>query len=76
MSEDNTTYEGTVVWFSKGYGFISWSKDGVQQKDLFLHYSDLNMEGFKTVNKNQKVTFNLGLNKRDQPKAVNVVPVK
>ena len=76
MDTDNTIYEGTVIWFSKGYGFISWSKDGVAQKDIFCHYSDVNVEGFKTVSKGQKVTFSVGLNKRDQPKAVNVTPVK
>lgn len=76
MDNDNTTYEGTVIWFSKGYGFISWSKNGEAQKDLFVHYSDINAEGFKTLAKNQKVTFSLGLNKREQPKATNVTPVK
>ena len=76
METDNTVHEGIVIWFSKGYGFISWKKDGQSQKDLFVHYSDINVEGFKTLNKDQKVSFSLGLNKRDQPKAVNVTPVK
>lgn len=76
MSEDNKTYEGEVIWFSKGYGFIGWSKDGQAQPDLFVHYSDVNLEGFKTLSKTQKVSFSVGLNKRDQPKAINVTPIK
>jgi len=76
MESDNKVYEGTVIWFSKGYGFISWSKNSEQQKDLFVHFSDINAEGFKTLAKNQKVTFSLGINKREQPKAVNVTLVK
>jgi CspA family cold shock protein len=67
-------YTGTVIWFDskKGYGFIEWSKDGVKQKDLFCHYSDIVAEGFKTLAKGQKVSFSLGLNKRDQPKAAEI----
>ena len=39
--------KGTVKWFNnqKGYGFIT-AEDG---KDVFVHFSGLNMEGFKTV---------------------------
>jgi CspA family cold shock protein len=71
MSE---VFHGTVVWFDvkKGYGFIEWSKDGVKQKDLFCHYSDVVAEGFKTLAKGQKVSFGIGLNKRDQPKAIEI----
>ena len=69
---------GTVIWFSslKGFGFIEWSSNGEKQKDLFVHFSDISVEGFKTLSKGQKVTFELGLNKREQPKAVNVTIVK
>jgi CspA family cold shock protein len=71
MSE---VFQGTVVWFDakKGYGFIEWSKDGVKQKDLFCHYSDISADGFKTLTKGQKVSFGIGLNKRDQPKAIEI----
>ena len=71
MSE---VFHGTVVWFDvkKGYCFIEWSKDGVKQKDLFCHYSDVVAEGFKTLAKGQKVSFGIGLNKRDQPKAIEI----
>jgi len=75
---ENNVYDGTVIWFSslKGFGFIEWSIDSEKQKDLFIHFSDISVEGFKTLSKGQKVKFKLGLNKRDQPKAVEVIPVK
>ena len=74
-------FEGTIVWFDpkKGYGFIDWDKKGYgfedDGKDLFLHFSDLAMEGFKTVKKGQRVRFSLGENNRGQPKATEVVLV-
>lgn len=69
---------GEVIWFDskKGYGFLLWEKDGVQQKDLFIHFSDISSEGFKTLFKGQKVSFSLGTNKNGVPKAVNVLILK
>lgn len=69
---------GTVCWFNvkKGYGFISWDIDGVQQKDLFVHFSDINCPGFKNLNKDDKVSFGLGVNKSGDPKAVSVTVLK
>ncbi|AQT67103.1 putative cold shock protein A [Anaerohalosphaera lusitana] len=51
--------EGTVKWFSdqKGYGFIT-PDDG--SDDLFVHYSEVQMDGFSTLKENQKVTFEVG----------------
>lgn len=48
---------GTVKWFNnqKGYGFIS-DQDG---NDVFVHYSGLNMEGFKTLEEGAKVEFDV-----------------
>ena len=48
---------GTVKWFNnqKGYGFIS-DEDG---NDVFVHYSGLNMEGFKSLEEGQAVTYDL-----------------
>lgn len=73
MSE-NRIYTGAVCWFDNraGYGFLLWEIDGVPQKDMFIHFSDVNCEGFKTLKKDQKVSFQLGTNNRGQPKAVNV----
>ena len=54
--------EGTVKWFNpeKGYGFIS-QNDG---EDLFVHFSEIKMSGFKTLNEGDAVTFEVteGLN--------------
>lgn len=67
-------YIGTVVWFDAklGYGFVSRP----EEKDLFVHWSDIASEGFKTLKKGQEVAFSIGLNKRKQPKATEVVVVK
>lgn len=62
---------GTVIWFGKVYGFIA--RDG--HDDLFVHYSDIASEGFKTLQKNQKVEFSLGVNREGRPKAVDVIVV-
>ena len=49
--------KGTVKWFNnqKGYGFIS-DETG---KDVFLHYTGLNMNGFKTIDEGQEVEFDV-----------------
>lgn len=65
--------EGTVRWFddSKGYGFIE-PDDG--SEDVFVHHSDINMEGYKTLEENQRVTFEL-MRTEKGPKAVSVSPL-
>jgi cold shock protein len=47
---------GTVKWFSdaKGYGFITPDEGG---KDLFVHFSQINGNGFKTLTEGAKVEF-------------------
>jgi cold shock protein len=72
MSQEE--YVGDVVWFhiEQGYGFIARAKDGQVQKDMFVHYSDIEMDGFKQLKAGQKVTFKIGYNNAGQPKAVNV----
>lgn len=72
MSDDKFT--GEVLWFDpkRGYGFIGWEKDGVKQKDLFAHFSDISCEGFKTLYKGQKVSFGLGTNKHGDPKGIDI----
>ena len=69
MSEVKT---GTVKWFnaSKGYGFITPS-DG--DKDLFVHMSEIQMEGFKTLNEGQSADYNEGSCDKG-PCATNVIP--
>ena len=47
---------GTVKWFNdaKGYGFISRRDDG---KDVFVHYSAINGDGFRTLQEGQAVEY-------------------
>ena len=61
--------KGTVKWFNnqKGYGFIS-DEDG---NDVFVHYSGLNMEGFKALEEGQAVEFEV-VNGAKGPQATNV----
>ena len=64
--------EGTVKWFSesKGYGFIEL-EDG---KDVFVHYSAINIEGYKTLAEGQEVEFELADGDKG-PRAANVTRV-
>ena len=50
---------GTVKWFNaeKGYGFIA-PEDG--SADLFVHYSEIQGSGFRTLEENQQVEFEIG----------------
>lgn len=60
---------GIVKWFNnkKGFGFIQ-QEDG---PDLFVHFSSINTDGFKTLNEGEQVTFEVEEGERG-PKAVNV----
>ena len=51
--------EGKVKWFDskKGYGFVSNVSD---DKDYFVHFSEIQTDGFKTLEEGQKVTFEIG----------------
>ena len=51
--------QGTVKWFNseKGYGFIERA-DG--EGDIFVHYSEIQGSGFRTLEENQQVTFEVG----------------
>ena len=64
--------QGKVKWFNaeKGYGFIT-SEDG---KDVFVHYSSINSEGFKTLEEGQTVTYDVVESDRGQ-QANNVTVV-
>ena len=63
--------KGTVKWFNnqKGYGFIS----DAEGHDVFVHYSGLNMEGFKTLEEGQEVEYEVTEGAKG-PQAVNVTP--
>jgi CspA family cold shock protein len=62
--------EGTVKWFSnrKGYGFIAKDEGG----DLFVHHSAINMDGYRTLNEGERVSFEIEDGDRG-PAAKNVV---
>jgi CspA family cold shock protein len=63
---------GTVKWFnaSKGFGFITPDDGG---DDLFVHHSEIRMEGYASLDEGQKVSFEVGEGKKG-PCATNVSP--
>ncbi|MDH5408670.1 MAG: cold-shock protein [Gammaproteobacteria bacterium] len=63
---------GTVKWFneSKGYGFLSQDDGG---KDVFVHFSSIQGDGFKTLAEGQAVSFDVEDGPKG-PQASNVVP--
>ena len=65
--------QGTVKWFNpeKGYGFIS-REDG---DDLFVHYSEIEMDGYKTLDEGQPVEFEIttGQNGKLQASSVHKI---
>lgn len=64
--------QGTVKWFneSKGFGFIT-SEDG---SDVFVHYSSIQGDGFKTLAEGDKVSFDVEKGPKG-PKAINVTKI-
>jgi CspA family cold shock protein len=64
--------EGTVKWFNaeKGFGFIEMEGGG----DVFVHYSAISGEGFKSLEEGQKVVFDITEGDRG-PQASNVMKV-
>ena len=79
MTSDNLStefFEGTVIFFgsknkanmNNSYGFISVPN----KADLFIHFSDLLVDGYKTLNKGDRVRFQYGVNNKGLPKAINV----
>jgi CspA family cold shock protein len=65
--------KGKVKWFSskKGYGFID-CEDG---RSIFVHYTDIQSNGYKTLNEGDEVTFDVQETEKG-PKAINVVTTK
>ena len=69
MTERET---GTVKWFNdaKGYGFITRAMG----EDVFVHYSSIEGEGFRSLRENQQVEFDVEQGDKG-PQAVRVVPL-
>lgn len=68
--------QGTVKWFSaeKGYGFIADDNGG---DDVFVHFSAIQSDGYKTLKEGQKVTFDTETDPRNgKPRAVKVSVVE
>ena len=67
---------GTVKWFNpdKGFGFISNDEGG---EDVFVHFSAIMADGFRTLREGQKVTFDVEPDPKDSGKmrAINVTVV-
>lgn len=63
-------HNGTVKWFneSKGFGFLT-TEDG---KDVFVHFSSIQGDGFKTLAEGQSVSFDIEQGPKG-PRAVNVI---
>ena len=62
---------GTVKWFNstKGFGFIEREND----KDVFVHYSEISGDGYRSLDEGQKVEFTVVEGEKG-PQAQNVVP--
>ena len=62
--------QGTVKWFNaqKGYGFISVENSD----DIFVHFSAIQIDGYKTLNAGQKVEFEVVDGDNGKPQAANV----
>jgi CspA family cold shock protein len=65
--------QGTVKWFNgeKGFGFIT-PDDGA--KDLFVHYSEIQGSGYRSLDENQRVQFEVGQGAKG-PQAIGVSAV-
>lgn len=64
---------GTVKWFDsqKGYGFITNSEG----KDIFFHHSNIQMNGFRCLDSDDIVDYEIGTGKNGKEQAVNITPV-
>ncbi len=69
--------EGTVKWFDakKGFGFIQSPElvdDNEEQRDIFVHFTKIQMDGFKKVEEGEVVDFELTWSEDNRPQAASV----
>lgn len=71
---DSGRIAGTVKWFSneKGYGFITPNEGSSITEDIFVHQSCIHSEGYRTLNDEWQVEFEVGHDEDGKPKAENV----
>ena len=76
-SKELTMNTGVVKFFNseKGYGFIT---DDKTKQDIFVHFSSINSDGYKTLEKDQKVSYEIVKDPKDESKskASNVTVLK
>ena len=65
--------QGTVKWFNneKGYGFIAQDSG---EPDVFVHYSAITSEGYRSLDENQRVEFEITQGQKG-PQAENIRPI-
>jgi CspA family cold shock protein len=70
QEQENAMPQGRVKWFndSKGYGFIN---DEAHDEDIFVHYSQIQQEGFKTLEAGETVDFTV----KESPKGLRAEEV-
>ena len=75
---DSERVIGEVIWFDpqRGYGYV---KQGEGEKDMFVHFSNVVMDGFRTLYKGQLVEYTIGEGEEGNhkgPQAIQVVVVE
>jgi cold shock protein len=73
LRREKSMTQGTVKWFNadKGFGFIAQEGGG---DDVFVHYSAIQTSGYRTLDENQKVEFEITQGPKG-PQAENVRPL-
>jgi CspA family cold shock protein len=72
VSKEKSMAQGSVKWFNaeKGFGFIAQDGGGA---DVFVHFSAIQAQGYKSLEENQRVEFDITQGPKG-PQAENVVP--